>query len=177
MKAVNQCVGRVIRHAGDHAAVVLADARYLPAPHALTQAHAQQAAHCAEEKRTSPCNPTPVRQGEAKPYARHGCTDLEHDCSHDAASGAAPAAGMMAASAMTGAAAVAAVAAVPGPPYPALQGSPLYKLPGWIQRSLVLGAESTAAGGGGGGRAAVGDYGHVHGQLVAFFKRMSVSAE
>lgn len=27
MKAVNQCVGRVIRHRGDHAAIVLADAR------------------------------------------------------------------------------------------------------------------------------------------------------
>ena len=28
MTAVNQCVGRVIRHRGDFAAVVLADARY-----------------------------------------------------------------------------------------------------------------------------------------------------
>jgi chromosome transmission fidelity protein 1 len=28
MNAVNQCVGRVIRHAGDYAAIVLADARY-----------------------------------------------------------------------------------------------------------------------------------------------------
>lgn len=29
MNAVNQCVGRVVRHASDHAAIVLADARYL----------------------------------------------------------------------------------------------------------------------------------------------------
>lgn len=28
MNAVNQCVGRVIRHRGDYAAIVLADARY-----------------------------------------------------------------------------------------------------------------------------------------------------
>ena len=31
MKAVNQCVGRVIRHRGDFAAVVLADVRYATA--------------------------------------------------------------------------------------------------------------------------------------------------
>ena len=31
MKAVNQCVGRVIRHRGDFAAIVLADARYATA--------------------------------------------------------------------------------------------------------------------------------------------------
>lgn len=29
MKAVNQCVGRVIRHRGDYAAIVLADARWV----------------------------------------------------------------------------------------------------------------------------------------------------
>lgn len=28
MKAVNQCIGRVIRHRGDWAAIVLADARW-----------------------------------------------------------------------------------------------------------------------------------------------------
>lgn len=52
------------------------------------------------------------------------------------------------------------------PPYPALAGTPLYKLPGWLQRSLVLGPVAV-------GRAALGDYGHVHATLVAFFKRMA----
>ncbi|KXZ56265.1 hypothetical protein GPECTOR_1g231 [Gonium pectorale] len=32
VKAVNQCVGRAIRHAGDYAAIVLVDARYQPPP-------------------------------------------------------------------------------------------------------------------------------------------------
>jgi chromosome transmission fidelity protein 1 len=38
MNAVNQCVGRVIRHAGDFAAIVLVDARYLGASGAGTGA-------------------------------------------------------------------------------------------------------------------------------------------
>ena len=43
MKAVNQCVGRVIRHRGDYAAVVLADVRY-----ATTDAPATGPCRCVQ---------------------------------------------------------------------------------------------------------------------------------
>ncbi|GIL44613.1 hypothetical protein Vafri_2140 [Volvox africanus] len=37
IKAVNQCVGRVIRHARDYATIVLVDARYMPQPRGVAK--------------------------------------------------------------------------------------------------------------------------------------------
>lgn len=47
MNAVNQCVGRVVRHAGDYAAIVLADARYLAGAGGRGQAAGGEAGVCS----------------------------------------------------------------------------------------------------------------------------------
>ena len=125
MKAVNQCIGRVIRHRGDWAVIVLADARWAAQPFCHGAGASPSLLHASTAHARSA-------------HTRHRL--LLHACDQHAASGA-----LDKKMFLCGTACVlkhyslrrsedgcGTAGSPPGGP------SPLAKLPGWIQESLVV---------------------------------------